>query len=244
MENNSWKFGIFGILVLIIMVGGFILMKQSFPQNNTTNIIKTVANKKDKDIRLDKDKDYIYFENSETIAHDLDIEYKDVVINFNDKENIQGKLNDETKKYKSEVVYDNELEEADFDNVVSATYKTTEYYVFENYISLVVNYYTFDREELISFVDTDTYIFDKTTGNRISEDELLSKFNLTKNAVNEKIIDYVDGQNLLSEAELDLDATIEAIDDYALFVDRVGRLSISILVKSDQKDYNEVVVLS
>ena len=32
-------------------------------------------------IRIDKDKDYIYFENKECIAHDLDIEYLDELHN-------------------------------------------------------------------------------------------------------------------------------------------------------------------
>ena len=76
------------------------------------------------------------------------------------------------------------------------------------------------------------------------EDELLDKFSLTKDDVIEKIEDHINGQNLLTEEELDVDATIDEIDDYAIFVDRSGRLSISIVVKNDQKDYNEVIILS
>ena len=243
MEKNGWKFIVFAIIVLIIIVGGFFLMQKSFPKENTTKVANKTS-KKAKDIRIDKNKDYIYFENSETIAHDLDIEYKDVIFNFKNYESIQKQLNDETKEYKDALVIDEELEEADFDNVVKATYKTYEYYLYDNYISLVVNYYHFDREDLISYLDSDTYVFDKETGNRYTEDELLAKFNLTKEEVINKITNHITDQNLLTDEELDADASIEAIDDYAIFVDRSGRLSISIVVKNDQKDYNEVIILS
>ena len=243
MEKNGWKFIVFAIIVLIIIVGGFFLMQKSFPKENTTKVANKTS-KKAKDIRIDKNKDYIYFENSETIAHDLDIEYKDVIFNFKNYESIQKQLNDEAKEYKDALVIDEELEEADFDNVVKATYKTYEYYLYDNYISLVVNYYHFDREDLISYLDSDTYVFDKETGNRYTEDELLAKFNLTKEDVINKNTNHITDQNLLTDEELDADASIEAIDDYAIFVDRSGRLSISIVVKNDQKDYNEVIILS
>lgn len=243
MEKNGWKFIVFAIIVLIIIVGGFFLMQKSFPKENITKVANKTS-KKAKDIRIDKNKDYIYFENNETIAHDLDIEYKDVIFNFKNYESIQKQLNDETKEYKDALVIDEELEEADFDNVVKATYKTYEYYLYDNYISLVVNYYHFDREDLISYLDSDTYVFDKERGNRYTEDELLAKFNLTKEDVINKITNHITDQNLLTDEELDADASIEVIDDYAIFVDRSGRLSISIVVKNDQKDYNEVIILS
>ena len=241
MEKNGWKFIVFAIIVLIIIIGGFLLMQNSFPKENTTKVVNKKL-KKIKDIKIDKDKDYIYFENSETIAHDLDIEYKDVVFNFKNQESIQKQLNDETKEFKDAIVVDED--EGDFDNVVRATYKTYEYFLYDNYISLLVNYYHFDREDLISYKDSDTYVFDKETGNRFTEDELLGKFNLTKDDAIDKIKEFIEGQDLLREEELDVDATIQLIDDYALFVDRSGRLTISIVVKNDQKDYNEVIILS
>ena len=103
MEKNGWKFIVFAIIVLIIIIGGFLLMQNSFPKENTTKVVNKKS-KKIKDIKIDKDKDYIYFENSETIAHDLDIEYKDVVFNFKNQESIQKQLNDETKEYKDALV--------------------------------------------------------------------------------------------------------------------------------------------
>ncbi len=219
-------------------------MQNSFTDNNTTKTVYKTKVNKEKDIRKDKNKDYIYFENKETVAHDLDIEYQDIILNFEDKENIQNKLNDETKQYKEALEFDEEMEDPDFDNVVSATYKTYEYYIYEDYISLVVNYYTFDRENLISFEDTDTYVFDRQTGLRLSEEDILASFDLTEDDVFNKIEEHLDGQNLLTEVEIDTDATIDAIEDLAIYVDRLGRLSMSILVINDQKGYNEVVLLN
>ena len=43
MENNGWKFALFGVFLLGIIIGGFFLMKRSFPENNT---VKEVSNKK------------------------------------------------------------------------------------------------------------------------------------------------------------------------------------------------------
>lgn len=243
MENNGWKFGIFGIIVLIIAIGGFFLTKQSFPESDIVNIPKVKTEKK-KDIRLDKDKEYIYFENNDRVVDDLDIEYKDIIINFKEKNGIQDKLNNETAELKKTAVFDEEMEDEDFDKLVSATYKTYDSFIYEDYISLLVNYYKFDREDFISFVDSDTYIFNKKDGSLLDTDTILGVYNLTKEDVNNKIKEFVEGKNLLTEDELDANATIGEIKDYALFIDRIGRLSISILVKSDQKDYNEVVLLS
>ena len=46
------------------------------------------------------------------------------------------------------------------------------------------------------------------------------------------------------EQEIDVDSTMKGINKLNLFVDKVGRLSISVLVKSDQKDYKDVIVLN
>ena len=39
-------------------------------------------------------------------------------------------------------------------------------------------------------------------------------------------------------------AALNNIDSLELYIDKLGKLSISILVKSDVKDYNEVIILN
>ena len=104
------QFKDFMIIVLIIAIGGFFLTKQSFPESDIVNIPKVKTEKK-KDIKLDKDKEYIYFENNDRVVDDLDIEYKDIILNFKEKNGIQDKLNNETAELKKTAVFDEEMED-------------------------------------------------------------------------------------------------------------------------------------
>ena len=219
-------------------------MQKSKPIDNKTDNTK-VEEKKTKDIKLNKDKDYIYFDNSEMVLDELDIEYKDIFLNFSNN-SIQNTLNDETKKMKSSIKYTETKDDNDeYNNIESIEYKIYEYYVYENYISLLVNYYNFDRENVVSFVNSKTYLFNKEDGNTITNEELLKAYNLTIDNVKSKVKTYVEDKNHLSEEEkLDAEATVNSMSNYALFVDKIGRLSISVLVKSDQKDYNDIIILS
>ena len=246
MENNTGiKFAFFGIIVLTIAIGGFVLMQKSKPINNLKNETEKTTEKKEiKDIRLNKSEDYIYYQNNERVANDVDIEFKDIILNFEDKNNIASTLNNETKEFKSLLKYDETIDSEEYNKVVTAKYKTYEFYIYEDYISLLINYFSFDRENLVSFLNSKTYVFNKNTGDLITTDELLAKNNLTVETIKEKVMTFVKDKNLLVEGEeLDAEGTVNALNEYPLFIDKIGRLSISVLVKSNQKDYNEIIIL-
>ena len=243
-KYDNIKAFFFFLVILVFVFGGFILMKKSTYNDNETN--KKVENsERQKDIRLDKSKDYIYYSNVEEVTHELDIEYKEVNLNFNDENKIASFLNEETKELRNTIKYDSSIEDAPYNNLVSGKYKIYSTYTYDKYISLVVDYYEYKYETLVTYLYTKTYVFNKNTGEVISTEKLLSDFNLTKENVLEKIKKHVTDENIGKvEEELDIEATVSEIKEYALFVDKIGRLSISILVKSNQKDYNEVIILN
>lgn len=242
--KNKAKVNLFIFFLLFIIVGGFILMKKSegyITPSNTTNKEVTQT----KDIRIDDTKEYIYYENYELIEHELDLEYKDVVLNFKDDNNIAKTLNDETKSLRATVTYDDTLEDTTYNKLSSAEYKIYEILSFDKYISLIVNYFDFNKEDLVSYKNTKTYVFDKTTGDLLTTDNLLEKYNLTKEKVKDIINAHLEDQALLKEEEtLDIEGTLNNIGSLELYIDKLGKLSISILVKSDVKDYNEVIILN
>lgn len=242
MKSNQIKVYIFIIIVLVFIFGGFYLMKKSESLKNEVN--QTISEEKDTDIRTDKTKEYIYFTNLNVIESELDIEYKDIVINFEDKENIQNEINTENKEFSESVKYDESNEKAIYNHLVSAKFNKFDIFYYSNYISIVKNTYSFDYENLVTFIQSKAYVFDKKTGKLFNNDELLSIFNINKDDIKGVITTYLNDQNLITDNPINVDETINNISNYELYVDKLGRLVVTILVKAEQSNYNDVIVLS
>lgn len=242
MKSNQIKVYIFIIIVLVFIFGGFYLMKKSESLKNEVN--QTISEEKDTDIRTDKTKEYIYFTNLNVIESELDIEYKDIVINFEDKENIQNEINTENKEFSESVKYDESNEKAIYNHLVSAKFNKFDIFYYSNYISIVKNTYSFDYENLVTFIQSKAYVFDKKTGKLYNNDELLSIFNINKDDIKGVITTYLNDQNLITDNPINVDETINNISNYELYVDKLGRLVVTILVKAEQSNYNDVIVLS
>lgn len=242
MKSNQIKVYIFIIIVLVFIFGGFYLMKKSESLKNEVN--QTISEEKDTDIRIDETKEYIYFTNLNVIESELDIEYKDIVINFEDKENIQNEINTENKEFSESVKYDESNEKAIYNHLVSAKFNKFDIFYYSNYISIVKNTYSFDYENLVTFIQSKAYVFDKKTGKLFNNDELLSIFNINKDDIKGVITTYLNDQNLITDNPINVDETINNISNYELYVDKLGRLVVTILVKGEQSDYNDVIVLS
>lgn len=235
-KNNGIKFILFGIILLIIIIGGYILMMKSMPENNKPKKKEEV---KVIDNRINKKKSYIYFKNEKHASEEYNIEYMDIVLNFKNNTVIEKELNEETANMKKTFKTDEDS------NVESAKYKLYNIHEYDKYLSLVVDYYSFNKEDLGLYEKSSIYVFNKETGKLYSEEELLKEFNMSKEDVLKKIEEYIDAQSKLKEEqEIDVDKTMDNIKNLNLFVDRIGRLNTSVLVKSDQKDYNEVIILN
>lgn len=242
MKSNQIKVYIFIIIVLVFIFGGFYLMKKSESLKNEVN--QTISEEKDTDIRIDETKEYIYFTNLNVIESELDIEYKDIVINFEDKENIQNEINTENKEFSESVKYDESNEKAIYNHLVSAKFNKFDIFYYSNYISIVKNTYSFDYENLVTFIQSKAYVFDKKTGKLFNNDELLSIFNINKDDIKGVITTYLNDQNLITDNPINVDETINNISNYELYIDKLGRLVVTILVKAEQSNYNDVIVLS
>lgn len=243
MKTNQIKVYFFIFVILVFIFGGFYLMKKSEKLKNVVD--KKVTEVKDTDIRLDKTKDYIYYSDVNVVEGELDIEYKNININFEDKEGVAAIVNKENEKMSKSPVYDETNEEANYNHLISAKFAKYEIIHYVDYITLVVNKYSFDYKTIITTLGSDVYVFDKTTGKLYNNDELLSKFSINKDDINEKVKTYLNDKNLVSEEnKIDVEQTISNNTKYNLYVDKLGRLVISILVKAEKSDYNDIIVLS
>lgn len=243
MKTNQIKVYFFIFVILVFIFGGFYLMKKSEKLKNVVD--KKVTEVKDTDIRLDKTKDYIYYSDVNVVEGELDIEYKNININFEDKEGVAAIVNKENEEMSKSPVYDETNEEANYNHLISAKFAKYEIIHYVDYITLVVNKYSFDYKTIITTLGSDVYVFDKTTGKLYNNDELLSKFSINKDVIKEKVETYLNDKNLVSEEnKIDVEQTISNNTKYNLYVDKLGRLVISILVKAEKSDYNDIIVLS
>ncbi len=243
MKTNQIKVYLFIFVIFVFIFGGFYLMKKSEKFKNVVD--KKVTEVKDTDIRLDKTKDYIYYSDVNVVEGELDIEYKKININFEDKDGVAGIVNKENEEMSKTPVYDETNEEANYNHLISAKFAKYEIIHYADYITLVVNKYSFDYKTIITTLGSDVYVFDKTTGKLYNNDELLSKFNVNKDDINGKLETYLNDKNLVSEEnKIDVEQTISNNTKYNLYVDKLGRLVISILVKAEKSDYNDIIVLS
>lgn len=243
MKTNQIKVYFFIFVILVFIFGGFYLMKKSEKLKNVVD--KKVTEVKDTDIRLDKTKDYIYYSDVNVVEGELDIEYKNININFEDKEGVAAIVNKENEEMSKSPVYDETNEEANYNHLISAKFAKYEIIHYVDYITLVVNKYSFDYKTIITTLGSDVYVFDKTSGKLYNNDELLSKFSVNKDGIKEKVETYLNDKNLVSEEnKIDVEKTISDNTKYNLYVDKLGRLVISILVKAEKSDYNDIIVLS
>ena len=243
MKTNQIKVYFFIFVILVFIFGGFYLMKKSEKLKNVVD--KKVTELKDTDIRFDKTKDYIYYSDVNVVEGELDIEYKNININFEDKDGVAAIVNKENEEMSKSPVYDETNEEANYNHLISAKFAKYEIIHYVDYITLVVNKYSFDYKTIITTLGSDVYVFDKTSGKLYNNDELLSKFSINKEDINEKVKTYLNDKNLVSEEnKIDVEKTISNNTKYNLYVDKLGRLVISILVKAEKSDYNDIIVLS
>ena len=238
MKTNQIKVYFFIFVILVFIFGGFYLMKKS-------EKLKNVVDKKVTEVRFDKTKDYIYYSDVNVVEGELDIEYKNININFEDKDGVAAIVNKENEEMSKSPVYDETNEEANYNHLISAKFAKYEIIHYVDYITLVVNKYSFDYKTIITTLGSDVYVFDKTSGKLYNNDELLSKFSINKDDINEKVKTYLNDKNLVSEEnKIDVEKTISNNTKYNLYVDKLGRLVISILVKAEKSDYNDIIVLS
>ena len=242
-ENLKSKLGflVFTLIVLFIGIGGFFftryeLNNQKDKKNETKNI----------DYHIDKDQKYIYYKNLSVISEDAEIEYQDVVINIKGQEALTKSLQDENEIYKTNIKYiskENVTEEVikyNNDDLYSLNFRVYSDYEYGDYVSLVVKDYDYSCFDFITFNKTKSYIFNTKTGEVLKEADILDKYNLNMDTLKEKMRTFLMGEQR-KENEVDviqIDATINDLKNYSLYINNYGSLYISFLVKTIDGSYN------
>lgn len=250
MDELKNKIGIvvLGIILLIFIFGGYFLknyLVDSFDKKNNSGKDE-VSNV---DIRINKDKDYIYFDNAFEIVED--IYEQDVVINIKGFESINDSLHNELVALRSNKVSgsgDNVCE----NNIASFIYRDYQHTEFGDYASVVIKTYNYTCPDSNLPKEIKSININKKTGKEITNEELLKLFNVTEDNIIDAIKKRLNDTQVLDEdvQVIDIDGTISSIKngaynvEKALSVSKNGKLMINFIVKSNKINYNDYIEIN
>lgn len=252
-KDKSGKIGfiIFLIFIIGLILGGQYLYDKTL-KHDIRNKENNNSNTSNVDYRIDKTKEYFYFTNEEVISEQAEIYYKDIVINIKDQVHIANSLNSENKIYKENIKYikDQEmlLEEMinyNNDGLYMLEYREYETYKYENYVSLVVKDYLYDCFDQSTIKNIKSYVFDINTGKLLTNEDIFEKFNTNIDNIKDNIrTKLTEKQEIVEEVELiKIDDTLNSFENYGTYVNDVGNLVVTYLVKSSQIDYNDSITI-
>lgn len=252
-ENNNYV----GILIFFAMITVLVIVGSTFVYIDKKNKLnekkyedKTViVNDKKKQ---DKDKDFIYYNNIDSINDDS-IEYKTPVINLNSddatlvNEKLAELINEQVNNLiKIETEEDISIcPNKNLGDIKSGMIYDYTIYNFEEYITLSIEEKSYDCSNGYGKTNSlSSYTFNVLTGKLIKSDELLSIYNITATEMINKM------ENNLSDNEnetIDVDETINELKEnstYTIFIDESGNLVVKCIVKTNLVDYNDIINLS
>lgn len=246
-ENFKSKVGfcLFIFIILFLGIGGYFFTKKIISNDNSIN----TDNNEIISYKIDNNKDYIYYKNEEVISESAEIYYKDVVINLNTQEVLSETLNKENNIYKENIKYisdinilSNDLINYNNDNLYALNFREYETYEFDKYVSLVINDYNYTCFDLITFDKVKSYVFDTSNGKLLSNEELLSMYNLSLDNIKDNIRNVLNNEQSINE-DKELIKIEDTINDlkYGLYINDYGKLYISYIVKTNEVDYNKVM---
>lgn len=256
-RNNIIGSIFFFLLIIVLAVGGFFVTKKLTKDENkeeTKNNEVVISD----EYKVDKEKEYIYFENEKFISMEPDITYKDVIINLNTAETVNRTLKNELDSIRNSVKYitDNPLDPNrevmyDGENIYSASERNYEIFEYKEYISLIVRDYEFSCYDGSLLKSLKSYVYNISNGKMLLTEDLLGLYNISMETVKEKIREHLQSkQTIIEETQTELiliDETINNLNNpssHAIYIDKYGDLNISFIVKSSQVDYNESIKLN
>ncbi len=248
-ENFKNKFGfiIFILIVLFLAIGGYFFKDYVLNEDN-----KKIDDTKE-EIRIDKNKDYLYFKDENMISEEAEIDFKNVVINLKTQETLNDTLEKENRIYKNNIKYiskmnlpTDEVINYNNDDLYSLTFRNYETYDYDDYVSLVIKDYNYTCFDSVTFNDTKSYVFNKINGELLDIDELLDIYDLTMDDVKNKVREYLNSKQAIdNDVEvIKIDDTINNLENNLFYINDYGKLCISYLVKTTQVDYNETMEVS
>ena len=203
------------------------------------------------DYRIDKEKDYVYYDNIKVVLSELEVDYRDIYINLPIASSINKTLNEEEEKLITTVKY---IKDVDFDKtseyeeneegVYSLTYREYEEYDYEEYISILVKDINYDVVNLNENVDVKAYIFDKKNNTIITENNLLEKYNVSLDTLKDKIKTKLNAeqQTVDGVALINVNETTSNLK-YAIYINKIGKLEIGFIVNSTKQNYYDNITI-
>lgn len=241
----------FIVFVVVLIVGGFFLTRYLTSDTEKKKIVQNETNK----LKKDKEKDFVYFENEDVISEEPEIVYKDVVINILGNDTINKILKNEMDNIRTSVkkISENELDpnrEVLYDEYDIYYAKERNYASYESrkYLSLLVIDSEFNCYTGSEIKSLKSYVFSLEDGKEISHRSLIDKYNLTIDAIKEKVRNKLveDGASFGEENQILIDDTLNLItlENSCIYINKSGKLVISVIVKTNQESYNDTIELN
>lgn len=254
MDNTKNKIGMAFLIIVLLtfIIGGYIFMNYMLktpPKKTNVENKEEVANN-----RIDKQKDYIYFEEPIEIINDI---YKqDVVFNISGLEDITNKLHNELEEIsKKEVKVTNEVipEGITCENdLYSFSYRDYDLIEYGDYKSLVLRDYDYNCVNSSIPTNIKSYVVDIKDKKVLTNEELLAKYNISEESIIEQVKKRLEDTQILDEdvQVIDIDGTINDLKNgtygtnKALNISKNGKLMINFIVKSNKINYNDNIELN
>ncbi len=251
---------IFLIFIICLAIGGFFLTKTFVKDRNSEIADSNEPIREEKNLKINKSEDYIYFQNGDTKNLTHEIVYQDIFINIdsNDAQNIMDKLNMEMEELKNsfKILSEANLSEEEQakviykeDNIYKADYRKYTRYFYKDYATILIDDYSFDAVKGKEYQKSFAYTFDTLTGKLIPRKTLLDLYNLNMTKIKERVAEKLNkSQTVIEEVEqINIVETLNNLDNddnCAVFINKSGFLSLSYLVKSAEGDYNDVIIFN
>lgn len=256
-SSNYLGFGMFFLfIVLIVFVGSALLFWNVYKAKNdkvildNNDVIISDKNKKD------KDKDFIYFTDEETISENLSIvnKYPIINLNSNDAKSITNEIKEYVDTIKSTLQKLDSVsvtcDYGEFDNIYKTRFLDYGIYSYQEYITLLIRESEYNCVDGISASSkVKSYTFNVLTGERLEFNELLLKYNTTLTNVIEKVRKNLqENQTIIDEIPtIQIEETINALKEqetFVIYLDEFGDLNINYVVKTSGVDYNDTITIN
>ncbi len=259
MEKTKNIIGVIllGLVILTFIIGGYFLMQYYTTDHNTP---KDQPEEEITDLREDKTKDYVYYENGKDILEEEEIHQDEARFNFKDLAETNALLKAETDALYNDIKYIKDMELPTEDEngnpitykensagIYSVKYRNYEDNKYGNYVSLLIKDYEYDIKTEPQPIKTKSLVVDLKTGTLITEEELFTRFSTNMDAAKAKIKESLQNTQILlgEEVTLNIDDTLAGIDEnHAIWINKNGKLTITFIVKSSENNYNDDIEIN
>lgn len=229
-------------IILIVIVGSVTLYSVRNNEINKKKVINDEVVVTDK-LKKDKSKDFLYYSDREEINKDFNIYYTYPIINIDshDANNLNNILKNNVDEAKNNIIKNEE------GTIIEANAFEYTNYTYQEYLSILVDKNLY-KDEKTTLQKINSYTINLITGEEVTYEELLKKFDLTYT----KVIDLIK-ENLEANQTYDgevpnikIDETINLLKDnntYNIYINENGKLIVKYIVKTNDIDYNDIIIL-